>query len=236
MNQLEKRVNEELNAILEGKNLNQVLWKKGYETTHGPCGTEYLIQNGYLTQEAVDYVEEMCDTFHSFYYQWHYDVRQSLLSGEDEDFNEDIQGLSEDEIEDILDEYIDFEGSVFYAFNNLVAEVVGEIMSEAKYEQFEKEYEEYKTKLETIEGVYVDDSIVYDDYDYESVNGFNVYIAEDDPFTEPIYAYIGWAEKSGWCYTVLVGSEIGNKERFEFDNIDDLVNFVKTTIKEQKLV
>lgn len=233
MTQLEKRVNEELNALLEGKNLNKVLWQKGFQGEQGAPSAGYLVKNGYLTQEAVDYVEEAEDTFHSFYYKWEYDVRQYLLSGQDEDFNEEIVGLDEEEIEDIINESMDCEGWVFVGFTNLVAEVVGEIMSEIKHEQFQKDYQEYKTKLQTIEGMNVDDSFVYDDFGYESVNGFSVYTIEDDEWANPyIDSYIEWTEDRGWRYVACIGNEIGNKKRCEFDNIDDIIGFFKTTINE----
>ena len=139
------------------------------------------------------------------------------------------------EIEDVIDESIDCDGFVFTAFRNLVAEVVGEIMSETKYEQFEKDCKKYRKKLKTIEGLYVDDSIIYDDYGYESVNGINAYTDLDDESTIEIESYIEWSEERGWSYFVRVG-EIGDSKHYEFANIDDLVNCIKNNIKVEELV
>lgn len=218
MNELEKRVNEELSALLEGKNLNKVLWQKGFQGQQGPASADYLVEHGYLTQEAVDYVEEMQDTFDSFYYQWHYDVRQYLLSGEDEDFNEEIVGLDEEEIEEIIDESIDCESWVFIAYKNLIAEVVGEIMEEQKQEQFEKDCEEYKAKLERIEGLQVHYSTAQTEYNSTYRNGLHVFDYDVDTNNcDFIELWITWDTEYGWNYD-------------GFDTFDEVFDYLKENV------
>ena len=229
-NTLELKTRKHLKEIINGKNLNKVLWDYNFQTSQGPASTEYLVKEERLLQEAVDYVKEMDDTFHCEYYNWDGEIREYYLSGKDEEFNDDTVGMDEDKLLEMLDEYIDAEGWVFYAFQNLVAMAVSDVMNEIKYEQFDTDYDKFKSALQNIDDLYtngdlyVDDNILYDDYGSSSINGLHVYTPADYDSTSELEFYIEWTEDTLWSYYEC-------KTSTDFNNIDEVVSYIKANIK-----
>jgi hypothetical protein len=226
MRTLEQRVSEAIKETIGNQNLNKVLWKQGFQGQQGPTSVDYEVKCGRVSIEAAQYLEEMEDTFHSEYYKWHSDLHNYYMNGEDEDFNEETEGYTEDEMYEAVDEYIDCDGWVFLAYQAFTATIITEVMEEIKEEKFEKDCEEYKTKLESIEGLQVHYSTAQTEYNSTYRNGLHVFDYDEetntDDFIELWITYDG-DSTSGWEYG-------------GFDTFDELFAYLKENVKNLKKV
>jgi len=227
---LKQRVSEAIKETIGDQNLNQVLWRQGFQGQQGPTSVDYEVECGRVSIDAAQYLKEMEDTFHSEYYNWHSDVHKYYINGEDEDFNEETKGYTEDEIWEAADEWIDSDGWVFQAYQAFVATIMTEVMEEIKEEQFEKDIKEYRSRLESIEGLVVENSYYYPrarywDHETKVLNGLEVFTYEDDDTTNDIEeTYIEWSSEDGWSY--------GDG----FDTFDELFDYLKNNVKNTKKV
>lgn len=224
---LKQRVSESIKETIGDQNLNQVLWRQGFQGQQGPTSVDYEVECGRVSIEAAQYLQEMEDTFHSEYYKWHSDLQNHYMSGEDEDFNEETEGYTEHEIWEAADEWVDGDGWVFQAYQAFVATIITQVMEEIKEEQFEKDIKEYRSRLESIEGLVVDDfyHYPYERYERRYLTGLEVYTYEDDDTTNDIEeTYIEWSSEDGWSY--------GDG----FDTFDELFDYLKNNVKNTKKV
>jgi hypothetical protein len=230
MTDLEQRVSEAIKETIGNQNLNKVLWKQGFQGQQGPTSVDYEVKCGRVSIEAAQYLKEMEDTFHSEYYKWHSDLHNYYMNGEDEDFNEETEGYTEDEMYEAVDEHIDCDGWVFLAYQAFVATIITEVMEEIKEEKFVSDYKEYRKKLESIEGLVVEDSYYYPrarywDTETKVLNGFEVFTYEDDETTNDIETmYIEYSAEDGWSYN------------HRFDTFDELFAYLKENVKNLKKV
>jgi len=223
---LEQKVSERIKETIGDQNLNRVLWRQGFQGQQGPTSVDYEVECGRVSTEAAQYLAEMEDTFHSEYYKWQGDLHNHYMNGEDEDFNEETEGYTEDEMYDAVDEWVDGDGWVFQAYQAFVATIITEVMEEIKYEEFEKECEEYKQKLQTIDGLQIYNSTTTDENGISYVDGLHVFDYDEetnaDDFIELWITYDG-DSTSGWEYG-------------GFDTFDELFDYLKNNVKNIKKV
>lgn len=223
---LEQRVSEAIKETIGDQNLNKVLWKQGFQGQQGPTSVDYEVECGRVSIDAAQYLKDMEDTFHSEYYKWHGDLHNYYMSGEDEDFNEETEGYTEDEMYESLDEWVDGDGWVFQAYQAFVATIITQVMEEIADEKWETELEEYRQKLQTINGLQIYNSTTTDDYGISYVDGLHVfdYDEETNPndFIELWITYDS-DSTSGWEYG-------------GFDTFDEVFDYLKKNVKNIKKV
>ena len=233
MNELQKqevykRVNKELQNIKPSQ-LCSTLWDKGHAHTMGYGNGEENMEIYKMVQEDMADSNEFMD----LYYEWHSICSDENAKGKIEDFNEHLEeyypNIDEDEKWNIAHEWVDSDGFTYGAYSCYITELVEESLEEIKEEQFEKDYEVYKNKLKTIKGLEIDNSIIYNDYGYESINGLYLYTYEDDEDTPNIEFYIEWTLEAGWSYYDCVSKK-------DLNNIDEVVSYIKNNIKNIKKV
>ena len=233
MNELQKqevykRVNKELQNIKPSQ-LCSTLWDKGHAHTMGYGNGEENMEIYKMVQEDMADSNEFMD----LYYEWHSICSDENAKGKIEGFNEHLEeyypNIDEDEKWNIAHEWVDSDGFTYGAYSCYITELVEESLEEIKEEQFEKDYEVYKNKLKTIKGLEIDNSIIYNDYGYESINGLYLYTYEDDEDTPNIEFYIEWTLEAGWSYYDCVSKK-------DLNNIDEVVSYIKNNIKNIKKV
>ena len=233
MNELQKqevykRVNKELQNIKPSQ-LCSTLWDKGHAHTMGYGNGEENMEIYKMVQEDMADSNEFMD----LYYEWHSICCDENVTGKNEGFNEHLEeyypNIDEDEKWNIAHEWVDSDGFTYGAYSCYITELVEESLEEIKEEQFEKDYEVYKNKLKTIKGLEIDNSIIYNDYGYESINGLYLYTYEDDEDTPNIEFYIEWTLETGWSYYDCVSKK-------DLNNIDEVVSYIKNNIKNIKKV
>ena len=232
MNELQKqevykRVSKQLKQI-KPKNLNNELWSSGWAHTMGWSKHDNTELWDMISQDMSDEGK-----FTDLYYEWHSLCSHENATGKNEDFNEHIEeyypNIDEDEKWNIAHDWVDDDGWTYSAYTSYVTELVEENLEEIKEEQFEKDCKEYKNKLKNIKGLEIDNSTIYDDYGYESINGLYLYTYEDDEDTPNIEFYIEWTLETGWSYYDCVSKK-------DLNNIDEVVSYIKSNMKKLKKV
>jgi hypothetical protein len=222
------KVNKELKKIKPAK-LNSLLWEKGHAHTMG-------YGSGDSNKEIYDIVMEDMELFEGLYYEWHSICSSDNANGKNEDFNEHIEeyypNIDEDVKWDIANDWVDEDGFTYGAYVCYITELVETALEEIAEEKFETDYKEYRLKLESIEGLVVDDSYFYPNARYwdretKVINGFEVYTYDDDETTNDIGPiYIEYSAEEGWSY--------GDYDEFDsnvsYNTFDELFDYLKKNV------
>lgn len=214
-----KRVSKQIKKI-KPENLVNELWSSGWAHTMG--------WSKHDNTELWDMISQEFENFQDLYFDWHSICSHNNATGKNEDFNEHIEeyypNIDEDEKWNIAHDWVDDDGWTYSAYISYITELVENAIEEIKEEQFEKEYEVYKKKLETIEGLEVAPSYLYDNYGYKTLNGLEVWTYDDDEYgASNIEKYIEWTSEDGWDYD-------------GFDTFKELFNYIKSNMKKGVLV
>jgi hypothetical protein len=131
VNELRTRVNEKL-WEREPSELIDILWNpwNRFNTTQGPWGTKYLVEDGRFTQQVVDLFQtnNLLEEFQDYYYDWFSYTQHELMENEEE-----IKSIQdEEERYEVSFESVDSDGFTYNGFINyliyLTQEVVDELM------------------------------------------------------------------------------------------------------------
>ncbi len=233
MNELQKqevykRVSKQLKQI-KPKNLNNELWDKGHAHTMGYSKPDNTELYDMVTEDIAD-----SNQFMDLYYEWHSHCSHNNATGKNEDFNEHIEeyypNIDEDEKWNIAHDWVDDDGFTYGAYISYITELVEDTIEEIKEEQFEKEYEVYKKKLETIEGLIVAPSYLYDRYgNIKTIDGLHICTDtseyNENHYEDDIELCITYDSDStsGWDYD-------------GFDTFNELFDYLKENVKNLKKV
>ena len=220
-----KRVSKQIKKI-KPENLNNELWSSGWSHTMG--------WSKHDNTELWDMISQEFEEFQDLYYEWHSLCSHENATGKNEDFNEHIEeyypNIDEDEKWNIAHDWVDDDGWTYSAYISYITELVEDTIEEIKEEQFDKEYEVYKKKLETIEGLEVAPSYLYDRYgNIKTIDGLHICtdtsLYNENHYEDDIELCITYDadSTSGWDYD-------------GFDTFKELFNYIKSNMKKGVLV